>query len=577
MKIPIKYNPLGNDYNTSGGAIYGSKGCFLFRGSLCIQSNMVMTSKELFNGTGKINRLEVYDSGLCQSAAVAGGTFRVYGGTATETDVLAGGIMLVASGGLADGVSIPNNASVSAGQGGTIRHAQFIQNNATLRSFQGTIADTTVGISGQIYGTSALISNVTLMAKGVVNLNAGTAVNLTLNNDNASCIMSRATASNLHLSSGYLNLENGSASGIELCSGAIFGYGSANTVSVEALDVKYGGKVQARMSTGNVVIRGTCPYGSMLITSGLISGGLYQIISAANGARISNAHIYASGSLSAINKTVVDGLTIHGGISNNSSGFIVSGLTTVGNITMMDAGATCGFYAWARSTMSNIRFSNTSEQNYAILGGDGTYIDVSAGAHTSVYANVGFGGRLAGFSIASGNLSATMNGTMSDLTIDTGNAYVGMYGTATNISVGTGNIIVQEAETTGLKTENGTITYNTCTITDGITGGGPSCGVVLMECQLSAVSFDSCGWVRFAGGTAYGLQLNSGANYGASFCTHEAIVVSSGAVYELTNSAYASTVHVLAGGSLKCVNDAECWACTSDAGAIVTGSNIHYV
>ena len=30
MKIPIKYNPMGNGYDGAGGATYGSTGCFLF-------------------------------------------------------------------------------------------------------------------------------------------------------------------------------------------------------------------------------------------------------------------------------------------------------------------------------------------------------------------------------------------------------------------------------------------------------------------------------------------------------------------------------------------------------------------
>ena len=113
MKIPIKYNPLGNGYDGAGGAVYGSTGCFLFRGSYCIQSGMQLDGKTIRNATRQPSRLEMFASGSTSDTMILGGTMYVNGGVATKTDVYSGGTMYVRSSGTASNVKIQFRAVAS--------------------------------------------------------------------------------------------------------------------------------------------------------------------------------------------------------------------------------------------------------------------------------------------------------------------------------------------------------------------------------------------------------------------------------------------------------------------------------
>jgi len=594
MKIPIRYNPLGNDYQTSGGAIYGSKGCFLFRDSLCVQSNMTMTSKDIGSGTGKINRLEMYDSGLCSAATLMGGKMYVYGGTATATEVYAGGTVLVESGGVADGVNIPASAYVTAGSEGTVRNAYLYQASARLYGYKGTIADTTLGTARcSITVSSCLLSNITQRASTYVSVNVGTVSDLSLIEPAASFAMVSAHADGVQVSKGSAYFDRCTVSDFTLGSDAMLAYASGITMT--GLTLEYGARLSVTLNDSyDTRIQGTCPYGSMMVTSGLISGGLYHQLSVSNGAAVSDAHIYTTGSFYAINKTKVNGLTIHG--SGSGSNFIASAYTTVGGVAIMDNGARVSSFMNARSTMSNVRFSNTSGMAYLSCLGDGAYMDISAGSMAYVYASLSNGGVLSDISCVSASLTGGLYGLTENVEIEKGGVLISRYGTASHVHVASGGIELTEAVFEDVTvTSSGTLNLNACAVTGAISGGGSLCRATLSSnCTLSSASFGAWGSVNLYNATGSEIQLGAGSYYGgtctlvsvqlaenatARFAagTHEAIVVSSGAVYELTSSAYASTVHVLAGGSLNCINNAECWACTSDTGAIVTGSNIHYV
>ena len=93
----------------------------------------------------------------------------------------------------------------------------------------------------------------------------------------------------------------------------------------------------------------------------------------------------------------------------------------------------------------------------------------------------------------------------------------------------------------------------------------------------------TCTTIAYVGGTYTGsacaldnVNVSSGAIVKLNSGTHSRITISSGATLELSNGT-ATTVHVMEGGSLACVSNGHVYACTSDAGAIVTGSNIQYV
>ncbi len=594
MKIPIRYNPLGNDYDTSGGAVYGSTGCFLFRDSVCVQSNMTMTSKDVGSGSGKVNRLEMFASGSCVSATLLGGTMSVYGGTATATDVFAGGRLLVASGGVADGVNIPSAANVTAGQGGVIRNAYLYQASARLSGYQGTIADTTLGVARcSILATSCHIDGATMRGSSYISLSVGTARNLNLSEPSASMAVVNGSVIDTQISKGSVYLDKGYASNVTLGSDAILTYASYCTM--EALEVQYGARLSVTINDAyDVHIQGTCPYGSMLVTNGMVSGGLYHQLACSNNARVSNVHIYANGSFIMANKAVADGLAIHG--SGSGSNFTASAYSTVGNVSIMDGGARISANVNARSTMSNVRFSNESGTAFLSCLGDGAYTDISAGSNGYVYASLGNGGRLASMSLYSAGLTAGLYGTTEDVTVDRGTVLISRYGTATHVHVGSGAIEITDADASDVTiSSSGTLVYNACSVTGEISGGGSNCRVHFSSgCTVSNGSLTGWGTAYFIGMAGESIHLGAG-SYNGQFCTltsvnvsegasarfsagsHGMIVVSSGGIYEVTSSAEASNVHVLAGGSLNCVNEAHVWACTSDAGAVVTGSNIEII
>ncbi len=595
MKIPIRYNPLGNDHDeTSGGAVYPSKGCFLFRDSTCVQSNMSMTSKTIATGTGRINRLEMYDSATCVSANVLGGTMYVYGGTATATEVFAGGKLLVASGGVADGVNIPSAASVTAGQGGTISNAYLYQASARLSGWQGTIADTTLGVARcSILATSCYVDGATLKGSTYVAVSQGTAVNLTLTEPSASMAANGAYIGNMAISKGSGYLDKCSASGIMLGDGAILAY--ASQCHIEGLDMQSGARLSVTLNDAyDVHIEGSCPYGSMLVTNGSVSGGMYQQLTASNNAQISNVHVYVGGTVNLQNKVVVDGLAFHG--SGTASNFFVQAYTTVGGIVLADNGCRLYGSAMARSTMSNVRFSNATGTAYFSCLGDGEFNDISAGSNGYVYASLGNGGTLASITAVSAGLTVGLYGVMENVDVERGGILVSRYGTASHVHVSSGTIDATEAVLDDVEVmASGSLVLNSCAVSGVLSGHGNDTKLFMSSgCTISNATITGWGSATYAyavGGTIgmdsgyhnvttatlTSVTVSSGAtvsNFGGS---HGMITIEDGGIYVVTSSADASNVHVKSGGSLNCINNAHVWACTSDTGAIVTGSNIEII
>jgi hypothetical protein len=221
------------------------------------------------------------------------------------------------------------------------------------------------------------------------------------------------------------------------------------------------------------------------------------------------------------------------------------------------------------------------------------FSDISAGTNGYVYSLLGNGGMLSGISAVSAGLTVGLYGIMDGVTVDKGQVLVSRYGTATNVHVGSGVIEVVEADTTDVKIlASGTLVYNNCSVTGTLTGAGSLCRInFTSNCTLSSVTLESWGVAYLINANGEDITLDSGECNGSSCSmlsvnvlsgatarffsgSHGMIVVSSGGIYEVTSSADASNVHVLSGGSLNCIREAHVWACTSDAGAIVTGSNI---
>lgn len=598
MKIPIRYNPLGNDYDTSGGAVYGSKGCFLFRNNSCVQSKMTIDGMRLMSGTNQLNRMEVYASGQCSDTVLVGGALYVRGGVAQNVEVLARGNLQVSSGGTADGVSIlatVSSAGVIASSGGVMANITLGVQSAKVSCYYGTLTSISSVPRTYIYNTSGYVDGAVIDQSSYIANQGGTVANVVFSHSLASGINSSGYMTDVAISQGSVFFQNGSASNIYIGDGAIVQISSGYSLK----NATFGAKASLLCNFNDgfpYEIQGTCPYGTVLASDGNVDGGIYHSISCNSNVNFSNIHAYPQGSYFIYNKCYVDGFHVHGSGTGSDSRFRISAYTTMCNMVFHDDGARMSAHVLAMSTLSNVRFSNagtsgTQANSFTILG-DGTCCDISAGANAYVSANISYGGLLESASLGRGNLTANNYGVFRNIVVDSGAIFIEAGGTATNVGLGSGDIRVTSAITSDLRVSNGNLMYWGCNISGSVVAYGTNCYAYFSNyCQLSSVSFASwrtanlqsatavsvgfgTGSYNVSNGNITSVEVSEGATVKFSEGSHGMITVSSGGVFEANEFADVSTVHVLSGGSLNCVSSAHVWACTSEAGAIVTGSNI---
>ena len=685
MKIPIKYNPLGNGYDGAGGATYGSTGCFLFRGSYCIQSGMELDGKTIRNATGQPSRLEMFASGSTSDTVILGGTMYVNGGVATKTDVYTGGTMYVRSSGTASNVKIQSGCDVLVSGGGVIYGADLYNLSATITASNGgTLVSTTMG--GEkcvLICNSAVVSGLTVtMPQNTVYVNGGTGADMTLNGSTVNVSVASGYLSNVNAINGIVSFPSvGSADGITLHSGAtlsVNGTFSGTNINID------GGKLYLwEQGQDTMHVQGTCPYGLFSVGNNQVSGGFYQGLYVSNGVNVAGVHMNNNGIMHGINNVKVSGLQYY-----SSGSMYGNAYTTFGAVTLREGAYTATINA--RSTLSNVRFSNSGNALLNALG-DGAFMDIVAGSNVTVNITGGNACLMRDLSLSSGNVSALQFGTMSNVQISRGAVYLAPFSTAGNVHVGAGTITIAGATVSDVSlTSNGAMVYQSGSLVDfGVMAGASMCNIrfngykivngtftgwgrlyldrnaTMTSATLNGVPMDltsscyvkdcvingdgsgavhlngaSCGvdgltvsdyhltcggnylsvsnlthnatgnnatfnsihdgfnWtlnaasgsinncictsVSYVGGSYYcpncsmsGVDISSGATVRFYRGVHSIINISQGAVFELSNGT-ATTVHVMSGGSLACVNNGAVYACTSDAGAIVTGSNIHY-
>lgn len=687
MKIPIKYNPLGNDYDGSGGAVYGSTGCFLFRGSYCIQSGMELDEKTIRNATGQPSRLEMFASGSTSDTMILGGTMYVNGGVATNTEVYSGGTLFVRSSGTASNVKIQSGCNVFASSGGVIYGADLYHYSATITATNGgTLVSTTMG--GErcvLMCASAVVSGLTAtMPQNTVYVHWGTGADITLNNSQANVAVTSGYLNNVNALNGIVSFPNvGSADGITVHSSAtlsVNGTFSGTNINID------GGKFYLwEQGQDTMHVSGTCPYGSFSVGNNQVSGGFYQGLYVSNGISVADVNMNNGGIISGINNVKLSGLQYY------SSGLMYgNAYTTFGAVTLRDGGYTATISA--RSTLSNVRFSNSDNASLNAFG-DGAFLDITAGSNVTVNLTGGNACLIRDLSLSSGNVSALQFGAVYNVQISRGAVYLAPFATASNVQLGAGTITIAGATVSdvsltsngamvyqsgslvnfgemagaslcdihfgyGYKVVNGTFTgwgrlfldrsatmtsatlngvpmdlTSMCYVKDCVISGAGSGAVNLngssggingltvsdyhltcggnyftvsnlthnatsnnatfysisagvnwtLNASSGAINNCTCTSVSYVGGSYYcsncsmsEVDISSGATVRFYRGIHSIINISSGAVFELS-SGTATTVHVMSGGSLACVNNGAVYACTSDAGAIVTGSNIHYV
>ena len=687
MKIPIKYNPLGNGYDGAGGAVYGSTGCFLFRGSYCIQSGMQLDGKTIRNATRQPSRMEMFASGSTSDTTILGGTMYVNGGVATKTDVYTGGTMYVRSSGTASNVKIQSGCDVLVSGGGVIYGADLYHYSATITASNGgTLVSTTMG--GEkcvLICNSAVVSGLTVtMPQNTVYVNGGTGADMTINGSTVNVSVASGHLSNVNALNGIVSFtSSGSADGIALHSGAtlnVNGTFSGTNINID------GGKFNLwEQGQDTIHVQGTCPYGLFNVGNNQVSGGLYQGLYVSNGVSATGVNMNNNGIMNGINNVKVSGLQYY-----SSGSMYGNAYTTFGAVTLREGGYNATISA--RSTLSNVRFINSGNASLNAIG-DGAFLDISTGSNVTVNITGGNACLIRDLSLSSGNVSALQFGAVSNVQISRGAVYLAPFSTAGNVHVGAGTITIAGATVSDVSlTSNGAMVYQSGSLVDfGVMAGASLCdirfnngckivngtftgwrrlyldrGATMTSATLNGVPMDmtsschvkdcvisgdgsgavhlngasggvdgltvsdyhlTCGgnyfsvsnlthnatgnnatfnsiysgvnWtlnalsgsinncictsVSYVGGSYYcpncsmsGVDISSGATVRFYRGTHSIINISSGAVFELS-SGTATTVHVMSGGSLACVNNGAVYACTSDAGAIVTGSNIHYV
>lgn len=687
MKIPIRYNPLGNDNDVQGGAVYGSKGCFLFRGAYCIQSAMRMIGSTVRGQYGQPDKLEMYASGSTSKTTVMGGTMYVNGGVATATELFAGATMHVRGEGVASGVRIPAGCNVVADGGGVIHNPDLYQLSATITANSGgSLTGVICGEKCNVSCNSALVDGATLaMPSSTLFVNNGSARNVILNNPFAYVMTTSGHLSNVSALEGFVVFPNdGSADNITLSGNAtmnIYKSFIGRNINVD------GGRLMITdHNSGLVDIQGACAYGSYSVGSGSVSGGVYANLNCANGLTLTNIHMHSAGVIGAANNVKVAGIDFASGGAITANAY-----TTYGAVTLHKGMLRAGISA--RSTLSNVRFLNGAGEGVSLSAfGDGAFMDIGGGSGATVIITGGNASLLQDISLSSGNINVMQFGTANNLHLSLGTVSLAPYVTASGVTVEHGTITIAGATATDVTlTSEGSLIYQSGSLSNfGVLSGGSLCGVhfgagqktingtlsgwgranlaanAMMTsvhfagvpltfggaCQMKNCTIDANGasgsvMISGAGGSIDGLTVNGytlqcngafpvknfthattdsyarfsavqgenwtlnesaasligvtcttlayvGGTYTCSACaldgvnissgaivrlnsgTHSRITISSGATLELSYGT-ATTVHVMAGGSLACVSNGHVYACTSDAGAIVTGSNIEIV
>lgn len=684
MKIPIKYNPLGNDHGVESGAKYGSRGCFLFRGSTtsqCIESRMTMSNRDLGQGTASAGLLDIFSGGVAVSTYAAGGTCRVSsGGTAVDTELYNSGRISVFSGGTASGVKVQQGCSCFTTSGGVLINADAYAASAGISAFGGTLVSTTLGASRAFLNVSFCdIDGAKLSVQAYATAVSCHASSIFLTEASSYWSAFNGTMEHCGGDAGAFMLSNCQASDFRLGSAlSLTLYGSTTVHDL----VNEGGYVSLVINGASAFeLDGTCTYGTFSANSSMVSGGLWAGVSVLNRGTATDVHIRQGAALYITNRSVVQGAAYVSG-----GGFTASAYCSASGI-YASAGLLSA-YIQARSTATGI-----SAAGSLVVTADGTVADASA-AYVSANASNGL---LQGVSAAMGTVNAFAMGTISNIGLASGAVYVNAYGTASGVSVGsgavtltgdcqwqdvtvgTGSIIISNGVLSGFGTLSGGASCRIMTIGSTYLASGTLQGwqgvnvnaygtlssAMVLECPLTVGSSATIQDVVVSRGTATssnvvinasngvlnglevdGYHLNIGgyqtnaiarithtgeascsigsnpvhtAYFGGTSavlrngqgCTDitagagvvdlisagvsglsvlagatarvqgnsanvSAIDIPDGATVTVYNYGSAYAVHVHSGGSLHCVENGHVYACTSDAGAIVTGSNIEY-
>ncbi|ARW10225.1 Hint domain-containing protein [Acetobacter ascendens] len=412
--------------------------------------------------------IHVYENGTAISAFISGGTLETVG-TTTFTSAMAGGNILVSSGGSSDNDTIgPNgqetvwgtasnltlsgsgaHAYLSAGGSGTNWTNEDggwvgVYNGATLNGINVTGSDTFVDVQG------GHVTNATATNGGILQIESGVTVSvISATSGGAIQVSGGGTAEQSFIGTNgvvdvynggvsisatlkepdaTLNLSGGTASGTILSAGAVNVYTSGEltdtTVQSGIINLSGGSAklVSATNGSGGIIV-----YDGGSLTSATLQSGGYVHISAGGTATfdtvLSNGTEYVENGGSSISAQV---LTSNANIIVSGGGVAADAKIISGYGTVYDSGTMVG-----GSIQSGI-------------------ITVSGGLVANINANNG-----GGFDVSGGNVSALHINTGSFINLYNGGSATDITGSGSNLSNGNGGINVFGGSLTSASFQDG--------------------------------------------------------------------------------------------------------------------------
>ena len=570
MKIPFRYNPMGNDQgqDVPGGAVMGVRGCFTFlQNGKCNQSAMAMSGRTL--RAGKIYSMAVSSQGTAQAVRIYNGaSIRIEGGTASGVELMSSATLNM-SGGTASGIDGGYSCNINITQGEA--HGIAMGNSCNLNMIGGMASGVAMdGERANIYVSSGAVLQDCQMN------NSSQYVN----------IQSGGTASGLIFKSGYsktLNVSSG---------------GTARNVSL--------GEYMSFYAVNGADIAGMTMGGSATLT--VSSGAAVTGIDMAEGARI---NIYPGGETD--DRFRIEGTGARGSFSGNGSHIsnVAIGLGSIGNYGtaedcqfyqnfILQAGAMATRTTWGphnssaygtiyskcramdNKVMSNMRLyvvnrgyasgnevsqygtlfvSNASAAGNTIHSGarlqanqNAQIADVTAGGSVYIEANA----QLAQATIEGGVMSVNNFGTVTAATlVSSGRAYIMNGGRIDSLYINGGAAILYDDYDLGSATfgpSGGTMYWSNRKPSLGNTAYGQS--VALAFNTLATVHNvtlgDGGGFSMQYGGTACDINLGAGASVRIeSGCSAQDISLGEGGTYYEQFCTGTGSIAVGSGGHLS--------------------------
>jgi autotransporter passenger strand-loop-strand repeat protein len=397
------------DYGTMrGGAIRAGGVAYLLSGGVASNLSVssggfsVVSSGAVANNTGVLSGgIEyVYGSAIGETIGL-GGIGYVVSGTATATQIAAGGYQIVSSGASGNGGTVfgtaydyGNMSGTLIGSGGVVYVVSGAVDSASVISAGGLeiIMGTATGGTNRglvhLYGSSV---SGTIGSGGLTYIvSGGTAISTTISNGGIDVVYAGAVASGTIVGAGGLDYVYGRTVGEVVTSGGIE-YVTSGAIASSSVVQSGGALVVYNGGTGSgTVLSGGVVYGyGSTVGDQVGSGGLELVLS---GGTASAATVLSGGKMVVSAGATLTGATISGGLleieSGGTAGTSQVTFTGAGGILQLDdsqhfAGTVAGFGIPGGIDLRDISFGVGTTLSYVDNGTSGTLTVSDAASHSA--------------------------------------------------------------------------------------------------------------------------------------------------------------------------------------------------